>query len=102
MSKSIIQEDREHCFLCGMNARADYFGLEEHHCYEGYGRRELSEQYGLKVYICGDKCHRNGKNSVHKNAKVDRALKKVVQKRAMQYYGWSVEEFIKRIGKNYI
>ena len=85
-----------------MNARADYFGLEEHHCYEGYGRRELSEQYGLKVYICGDKCHRNGKNSVHKNAKVDRALKKVVQKRAMQYYGWSVEEFIKRIGKNYI
>ncbi len=101
MAKSIIQEDREHCFLCGRNARADYFGLEEHHVFEGLGRRGISEQYGLKVYICGSRCHREGKDSVHKNAKVDRALKKVVQQRAMQYYGWTVEEFIKKFRKNY-
>ena len=77
--KSIIQEDRTHCFLCGRNAHADFFGLEEHHIFEGYGRRQLSEDYGLKVYICGDRCHRNGAESVHKNAKVDRALKKIAQ-----------------------
>lgn len=102
MAKSIIQKDRTHCFICGMNNRADYFGLEEHHVFEGYGRRELSEQYGLKVYICGGKCHREGEHSVHKSAKVDRALKKLVQKRAMQYYGWSVEQFIGIFRKNYI
>lgn len=100
--KSIIQEDREHCFICGRNAHADFFGLEEHHVFEGYGMRELSEEYGLKVYICGDRCHRNGKDSVHKNAKVARALKKVVQKRAMQHYGWSVQDFIRIFRKNYI
>jgi hypothetical protein len=100
--KSIIQEDREHCFICGRNAHADYFGLEEHHVFEGYGRRKLSEKYGLKVYICGDRCHRNGKDSVHGNAKVDRAVKEVVQKRAMEYYGWTTQEFIEIFGKNYI
>ena len=100
--KSIIQSDKSHCFICGRNARADYFGLEEHHVFEGYGRRELSEQYGLKVYICGDRCHRNGKQSVHKNAQVDRALKEVVQTRAMQYYGWTIEQFIEIIGKSYL
>lgn len=102
MAKSIIQTDRERCFLCGRNPHADYFGLEEHHVYEGEGRRKISERYGLKVYICGGRCHREGKDSVHKNAKVDRALKRVVQKRAMQYYGWTTEQFIEIIGKNYL
>lgn len=100
--KSIIQADREHCFLCGRNSHADYYGLEEHHVFEGRGRKKLSEQYGLKVYICGDRCHRNGKDSVHKNAKVARILKRIVQKRAMQRYGWTTEEFIEIFGKNYI
>jgi hypothetical protein len=100
--KSIIQADREHCFICGRNSHADYFGLEEHHVFEGHGRKAISERYGLKVYICGDRCHRNGKDSVHKNAKVNRAVKKVVQKRAMQYYGWTVEDFIEILGRNYI
>lgn len=102
MAKSIIQEDREHCFLCGRNARADYFGLEEHHVFEGYGKRDISEQYGLKVYICGDRCHRNGKKSVHKNAEVARALKAKAQEMAMQHYGWSIEDFISIIGKSYL
>ena len=99
---SIIQKDREHCFICGRNAHADYFGLEEHHCLEGYGRRNLSEKYGLKIYICGDRCHRNGEDSVHKNAKVDRAVKQIAQRRAMRHYGWNTEEFIQIFRKNYL
>ena len=100
--KSIIQKDREKCFICGRNAHADYFGLEEHHCYEGVGRRKLSEKYGLKIYICGARCHREGPESVHRNSKVDRAVKAAVQKRAMKYYGWSIGDFIKIFGRNYI
>ena len=100
--KSIIQKDREHCFICGRNSHADYFGLEEHHVFEGLGRKQLSEKYGLKIYICGARCHRLGENSVHKSAKVARAVKKVVQQRAMQHYGWTTEEFIEIFRKNYI
>jgi hypothetical protein len=97
--KSIIQEDRNYCFLCGRNARADYFGLDEHHCFFGGGLRSTSEEYGLKVYLCHDKCHLNG---VHKHYELNRIVRKKAQKIAMQYYGWTVEEFIKLFGKNYL
>ena len=100
--ESILQKDRDRCFICGRNAHADFCGLEEHHCFEGYGRRQISERYGLKIYICGDRCHRNGPKSVHKNAKVDRAVKKYAQKKAMKYYGWTIEQFIEKFRKNYI
>lgn len=98
MSKSIIQADREHCFICGRNSRADYWGLDEHHVYFG-GKRQLSEKYGLKIYICHDKCHLNG---VHKDAELCRAVQATVQKIAMQKYGWSVEDFIEIFGRNYL
>jgi hypothetical protein len=98
MSKSIIQADRSHCFVCGRNANADYGGLDEHHVFFG-PKRKLSEKYGLKVYLCHNDCHLNG---VHKNAELNRKVQAVVQKRAMQRYGWTTEQFIEIFGKNYI
>lgn len=94
--KSIIQADKEHCFICGQNG--GYFGIDEHHCYGG-GCRGLSEKYGLKVYICHEKCHLNG---VHKNRELDRALKSIVQKIAMRKYNWTEERFREIFGKSYI
>ena len=96
--KSIIQADRENCFICGKNANADYHGLDEHHVY-GASNRKKSEQYGLKIYICHDSCHLNG---VHKNAALNRKVQAIVQRRAMQYYGWTIDDFIGIFGRNYI
>lgn len=96
---SIIQKDKTHCFICGMNSNLE--PLDCHHVFGGANRKK-SEKYGLKVYIHHNKCHIFGENSVHKNAKVDRALKKLVQKKAMQRHGWTTEEFIAIFGKNYI
>ena len=52
MAKSILQNDKE-CYLCRRmyNLRTTR-GLEEHHILFGRGRRELSERYGLKVWLC--------------------------------------------------
>jgi hypothetical protein len=98
MAKSIIQADREHCFICGRNSHADYFGLDEHHVFGGANRKR-SEAFGLKVYICHDRCHLNG---VHKDAELNRKVQAVVQKRAMQHYGWSIADFINIFGRNFI
>lgn len=99
IAKSIIQTDRSRCYICGRNAHADFFGLDEHHCFFGGAKRKLSERYGLKVYICHDRCHLNG---VHKDAKLNKALQAKVQEVAMQHYGWTVDDFRKLFGKNYI
>ena len=96
---SIIQKDREHCIMCGKNG--GYWGLEEHHVYSGYGIRPLSEKYGLKVYLCHD-CHNEPPNGVHQNKKRRLLLQRVVQKKAMQHYKWTTEQFIEIFRKNYL
>ena len=94
--KSIIQEEKDCCCICGRNGHID--PLDEHHVYTG-ALRKLSEMYGLKVYLCHDRCHLNG---VHKNGKLARMLKAKVQRIAMDYYGWDTAEFIRLFGKNYL
>lgn len=96
MAKSIMVTEKGVCFLCGKHCYT-----EEHHVYEGSGRRKLSGKYGLKVYLC-PWCHRLAKDSVHQDAEKAIALKAQVQIRAMHVYGWTVEQFRKLFRKNYI
>lgn len=60
-----------------------------------------SERYGAKVDLCGLRCHREGKESVHKNAAVARALKEEFQRKIMAEQGWTVQQFVEEFGKNY-
>ena len=96
--KSIIQPEKDKCYLCGRNASADYFGLDEHHVFGGADRK-TSEAYGLKVYLCHDHCHING---VHKKAKLNRALQRKVQEIAMKRYDWDMDTWRALFGKNYL
>lgn len=97
--KSIVQDDTSRCFLCGMIGYVD--PLDKHHIFGG-AMRSKSEKYGLFVYLHHDRCHIFGDNSVHKNARINRKLQAFAQKKAMEHYGWSVEDFIKEFYKNYL
>lgn len=94
--KSIIQTDRNTCYLCGRNS--SFEPLDEHHVYAG-ANRKLSERYGLKVYLHHWTCHLNG---VHKDGVLADRLKADVQQKAMEHYGWSKEQFIEIFGKSYV
>ena len=63
--------------------------------------RERSEQYGLVVRLC-HYCHNEPPNGVHQNREIRRKLQAYAQKKAMERYGWSVEEFIEKFRKNYL
>ncbi len=97
--ESILQKDKTKCFICGQNPCGD--PLDKHHVYFS-SLRSKSEKYGLTVYIHHYKCHIFGENAVHRNARINRKLQAFAQKKAMDYYGWDKERFIKEFYKNYL
>lgn len=96
---SIMQTDKNTCYICGMNSNLE--PLDCHHIY-GSANKKNSEKYGLLVYLHHSKCHIFGKDSVHQNAQINKALKAQAQRILMIKKGWSVEDFIKIFGKSYI
>lgn len=87
------------CFLCGKNGSSD--PLDRHHIYGGPNRKK-SEKYGLVVYLCHNECHIFGKHAVHNDANVMQRLHEYGQRKAMEENGWSIKDFIREFGKNYL
>lgn len=93
-----MQGNENNCYLCGANVTVDY--LHWYHVFGGANRKK-SEHYGLKVRICGQQCHENGKYAVHRNKETDRRLKEAGQ-RAFEHEHGSREDFMRIFGKNYL
>lgn len=91
---SILQDDLSCCFMCGHSDMK----LDRHEVYHG-SNRQKSKALGLWVMLCHDSCHLYG---VHRYAVLDKRLKKESQRKAMEHYGWTTEDFIKIIGRNYL
>ena len=95
MGKSIVQQDKV-CYIT-----RSPFALHKHHVFYGRGVREVSEKYGLWVWLRAD-WHNASDKGVHFNKSLDTWLKRKIQQIAMEHYGWTVEEFIEKIGRNYL
>lgn len=98
---SILQRKEEgYCYLCAM-LRDDWRACsrEEHHIFFSAHQRQLSEEYGLKVYLCS-RHHREGKEAVHQNQKIRRMLEARGQQAFEAKYGH--KKFIEVFGRNYI
>ena len=87
------------CWLCGRNGSVD--PLDKHHIFGGPYRKK-SEKYGLVVYLCHDRCHIFGPDAAHNNKDTMRELHKYGQRKAMVKNGWTVEDFIREFGRNYL
>lgn len=97
--KSIIQNKKE-CFLCRYLYDAENTNnLNDHHIFFGTANRRLSEEYGLKAWLC-IKHHTEGIGAVHKNRDHDLMLKKIAQKKFEETR--TRKEFIQIFGKSYI
>ena len=94
-----MSDEIRRCWLCGANGSKD--PLEEHHIFGG-PNRALSDKYGLTVYLCGNKCHRNGPFAAHRNAETMKTIRQYGQRKAMYEQNWTVEDFVKVFGRNYI
>ena len=99
--KSIMQERDGTCYLCAaLHGDFRYHKtLHEHHVFEGIANRRLSEEYGIKVYLCLEH-HMTGPEAVHKNQKVMDFLHQQGQEAFEQDH--SREEFVRIFGANYL
>lgn len=86
------------CFLCGRNGCAD--PLDRHHIFGGL--RKKSEKYGLVVDLCHHRCHEYGEAAAHQSEQTMDKLHRWGQRKAMTEQGWSVDEFVRQFGKNYL
>ena len=93
---SILQDDLEHCYLCGRRDRK----LDRHEVWSG-PYRQKSKADGLWVMLCNHPCH-EGKNGVQYNRKLRDLLCSYAQEIAMIEYGWTIDDFRKRYGKNWL
>ena len=87
------------CWLCGATGQRG--PLDLHHIF-GSSNRKKSEKYGLVVYLCHDSCHIFGEKAVHNNAEIMQVLHEYGQRKAMRENGWTVDDFRRVFGKNYI
>ena len=74
--------------------------LHRHEVFFGSNRKK-SIEYGLVVFLAPE-MHNMSNAGVHFDREFDLELKRLGQKAAMDYYGWSIEDFIKIFGNNYL
>ncbi|MBP5720442.1 MAG: hypothetical protein J6W82_05200 [Bacteroidales bacterium] len=91
---SILQR-HEGCYLCWRTDRK----LDRHEVFPG-AYRQKSKEDGLWVLLCHEDCH-EGPNGVQYNAERARKLKKIAQLAAMKKYGWTIEQWRERYGKDW-
>lgn len=91
---SLIQNTKE-CYVCGTTQN-----IHIHEVFFGKNRKKSIED-GCCVYLCG-KHHNQSNEGVHFNHKLDLLLKKQMEVYWLKYYNKTVEDFIKRYGKNYL
>lgn len=89
---SIMQDDYGVCYRCGTSS-----GKLDFHEIFGSSNRQKSKRLGLWVTLCR-RCHEDA----HGYNSVMIALKQAGQVVAMQTYGWTTEQFIREIGRNYL
>ena len=63
----------------------------------GTANRQLAERDGLKVNLCQN-CHR----LLHDKGFGDKYLQQVAEEAWLDFYERTVEDFIRRYGKNYL
>lgn len=47
-------------------------------------------------------CHREDPDAVHRSAETMKQMHEYGQRLAMERFGWTVAEFMERLGKNYL
>lgn len=95
MKKSIINNDKR-CYVCGTP-----YNIHYHHIMFGKNRKKADID-GLTIYLCRE--HHEGTNGVHgkDGHDLDLKLKQLAEITWLKVNNKTIDDFIKRYGKNYL
>lgn len=83
------------CYICGTT-----FNLHKHHVYGGANRKR-SDREGCWCYLCAPH-HNMSERGVHFDREANLKLKQECQRKWMERYDKTIDDFIEAYGKNYI
>jgi len=92
---SILSDDTTRCFLCGRRDRK----IDRHEVFPGPLRTKC-KRLGIWACLCQE-CH-TGRHGVHHDSKKASVLKTTAQTQAMIAYGWSMDDWHREFGKNFM
>lgn len=95
MNRYSIIESEKKCYVCKTTNN-----LHIHEIMFGKNRQN-SIKDGLCIYLCG-KHHNQSNEGVHFNHELDLRLKKIAEEKWIDYYGKTIDDFIRRYGRNYL
>lgn len=94
MVRYSILQDKKECYVCGNK------NTHTHEVYFGKNRQKSIED-GCCIYLCST--HHNMSNQgIHFNHDLDLKVKQKMEKRWLEYYNKTTDDFIERYGKNYL
>ena len=91
---SIIQKEAR-CYVCGTSQN-----IHIHEVFFGKNR-QISIEDGCCVYLCG-RHHNQSNDGVHFNHDLDLQLKRTMEDKWLEYYDKTIEDFIRRYGRNFL
>lgn len=78
-----------------------FAGSHRHEVFFGSANRQKSIKLGLVVFLTPE-MHNMSDYGVHFNKDFDNELKQIGQKAAMEKYNWSIDDFRREFGRNYL
>jgi hypothetical protein len=96
MKRFSILQDEKKCLVCETT-----IGIHTHEIFFGTANRKKSIEYGLCAYLCG-RHHNMSKQGIHFNRTLDLKIKQMAQKKAMEHYDWTIDDFRKVFGKSWL
>ena len=94
---SILQSKKE-CYFCPNHNTEE---LHSHHVFFGTANKRLSEEDGMKIWLCGKHHNLSHQEGIHFRNDIDLDVKKKAQEAWEKTYG-DRSDFIKRYGKSYL
>ena len=94
---SIMTDDLEHCYIHKKFLGIDIPGEELHHAIHGVANRKIADKEKLYCYLCRD-CH----CLLHDTGYHDRDLQRDAEMAWIEHNSATIEDWIKRYGKNYL